>query len=381
MKKIALVCDWLTGMRGGEKCLHAMCEIIPHVDIFSLVYYPNNFNAEFVNHHTVTSFIQILPGNDKTFRRYLPLFPKAIESFDFSNYDLVLSFSHCVAKGVRVPNGIPHICYCHTPVRYAWDMRAQYLASLSSLKKGIAEWLLNRLQKWDVKSANRVGYFIANSHHVQQRIKRCYGRDSRVIYPPVDIDRFKVSFRNKGYYLVFSAFVPYKRIDLAVQTFNRNGQSLIVAGGGPEFHRLKAAAKSNIEFVLNPDDNTAVKLYRGCKALIFPGEEDFGIVPLEAQACGKPVIAFGRGGALETVVGLDQKGACQATGLFFSEQTLEAMQDGVERFEAHQNQFSPDICRRNAGKFNVDRYKKQMCGYIHSVTGVTIEKNVSKISP
>ena len=364
--KIAFVCDWLTGMRGGEKCLKVMCETYPNANIFTLVHYPENFNGEFAGHRINASFVQKLPGNDKTFRRYLPLFPKAIESFDLSGYDVVLSFSHCVAKGVKVPYGIPHICYCHTPMRYAWDMRQQYFGRFGFLKRKVIESVLDRLQQWDAKTADRVDHFIANSDNVQRRIAHCYQRDSKVIYPPVDVDRFTVSENHQGYYLVLSAMVPYKRIDLAVQTFNQNGCRLIVAGTGPELGRLRAVAKSNIEFIQNPDDHTVQQLYAGCKALIFPGQEDFGIVPLEAQACGKPVIAYGKGGALETVIGMDAADG-GGTGVFFQEQTVSQLQSAIKRFQENVSIFNPQICRQNAERFNRTRYQSEMALFIQNV--------------
>ncbi|MHC5089164.1 MAG: glycosyltransferase [Planctomycetota bacterium] len=364
--KIALVCDWLTGMRGGEKCLQVMCEVFPQADIFTLVNYSENFKGEFENHRITTSFIQKLPGHVRTFRRYLPLFPKAIESFDLSGYDLVLSFSHCVAKGVRVPAGVPHICYCHTPMRYAWDMRQAYLIGMNPLKRPVAKWLLNRLKKWDAATTDRVDHFVANSRHVQKRIKRFYGRDSQVIFPPVDSERFSVSSNHDGYYLVLSAMVPYKRIDLAVRAFNQNGKRLIIAGSGPEHHRLKSAAGSSIEFILKPDDQKVQQLYAGCKALIFPGEEDFGIVPLEVQACGKPVIAYGKGGALETVVGIDSTDP-DPTGVFFGQQTIKDLNAAIAHFESNKSAFNPQNCRQNAERFNRSRFQTQMTNFIHDI--------------
>jgi glycosyltransferase involved in cell wall biosynthesis len=314
--KIAIVCDWLTGMRGGEKCLKALCELYPKADIFTLVYYPEKFNSEFESHRVTTSFIQKLPCNAQTFQRYLPLFPKAIQSFDLSGYDIVVSFSHCVAKSVIAPKHVPHICYCHTPVRYAWDMRDQYLNGMNFLKRTVVSFILNRFKKWDAATADRADSFLANSKYIQQRITRCYDRNSQVVYPPVNVSRFSVSDHNQGYYLILSAMVPYKRIDLAIQAFNLNGKHLIIAGGGCDCKHLMAMAESNIEFIVYPDNQKVEQLYMDCKALIFPGEEDFGIVPLEAQACGKPVIAFAKGGALETVIGVNEINA-SATGVFF----------------------------------------------------------------
>ena len=364
--KIACICDWLTSMRGGEKCLQAFCQMYPHADIFTLVYYPENFDVEFEGHRITTSFIQKLPGNRHTFRKYLPLFPKAVESFDLSRYDLVVSFSHCVAKSVIVPDQIPHICYCHTPVRYAWHMRQAYLHGMNIVKKAFISHSLNRLQRWDRATADRVNHFIANSQNVQQRIQFCYDRDSKVIYPPVDVDRFTVSDHDQGYYLVMSALVPYKRIDLAVETFNKNGKRLLIAGAGPEMGKLKKSAQSNIEFVIAPDDRTVEKLYADCIALIFPGHEDFGIVPLEAQASGKPIIAYAKGGALETVIDIASS-VPNPTGVFFNEQTQESLQKAIDKFEASRHKIQSGDCRHNAQRFNVSAYKSQMADYIEKI--------------
>jgi len=375
MQKIAFVCDWLTGMRGGEKCLKAMCEVYPNADIFTLVSFPENFNGEFADHRIFTSFIQRLPGNDRSFRRYLPLFPRAVEAFDLGGYDRVVSFSHCVAKGVRVPAGVPHLCYCHTPMRYAWSMRQQYLQNTGRLKRAAASLVLNRLRRWDAATAGRVDQFIANSANVQQRILNCYRRDSKVIYPPVDVGRFSVSTADEGYYLVMSAFVPYKRLDLAVEAFTRSRRPLVVAGSGPECRHLQQAAGETVRFVISPDDRTVQKLYAGCRALIFPGEEDFGIVPLEAQASGKPVIAFGRGGALETVI--DVADAAAPTGLFFYEQSVDALQEALTRFEGLRRQIAAADCRRNAERFDTAVYRAQMRDVIETLTAPEARKSGS----
>ena len=303
--KIALICDWLTGMRGGERCLEAICELYTDSDVFTLVHFPGTVSQTIESHKIHTSYIQKLPGDLKRFRRYLPLFPNAIERFDLSKYDCILSFSHCIAKGVKVPSGIPHICYCHTPMRYAWHMRNEYLNGFSYLEKKLAGCMLNHLRNWDKKSSSGVTQFIANSKNVQNRIKQAYKRDSKVIYPPVDCNRFTISNEDDGYYLIVSALVPYKRIDIAVEAFGATERKLLIAGNGPELPRLKKMASANVSFIENVADEEVVKYMSKCTALIFPGEEDFGIVPLEAQSCGKPVIAFGKGGALETVIGLN----------------------------------------------------------------------------
>lgn len=365
--RIAFVCDWLTGMRGGERCLKAACELYPDADIFTLVYFAKSFSCEFEGHRITTSFIQKLPCNPRSFRWYLPLFPRAIESFDLQDYDLVVSFSHCVAKGVKSKSSTPHLCYCHTPVRYAWDVRDQYLDAMGFCRKRLISLFLDGLQEWDITTARRVNFFVANSRNTQQKIRRFYGRDSQVIYPPVDVERFTVSTQHDDYYLIVSGLVPYKRIDLAVQAFNQNGKRLIVAGSGPECKRLKKNAKRNVEFVENPDDQVVQLLYANCRAQIFPGEEDFGIVPVEAQACGKPVIAYGKGGALETVIGMDASDHQAATGVFFYEQDPESLLSAIEQFEGKEEIFKPENCRLNAKRFDVNRYKTEMVECIEAV--------------
>ncbi|MFA5239543.1 MAG: glycosyltransferase [Phycisphaerae bacterium] len=367
--KIALVCDWLTAMRGGERCLDAICEIYPDADIFTLVHYPGSVSKTIEAHKIQTSYVQYLPGSKKNFRIYLPLFPHAVQKFDLSGYDYVLSFSHCVAKGIKVPRGLLHICYCHTPMRYAWHMRDAYMDTVPRLERLPIEYMLNRLRKWDAGVSSRVTHFIANSKNTQNRIREAYNRDSVIIYPPVDCSRFAVSENDDGYYLVLSALVPYKRIDIAVKAFSATGQKLVIVGNGPELPRLKTMASANISFVDNASDKQVVEYLKKCRALIFPGEEDFGIVPLEAQACGKQVIAFGRGGALETIVGLDrtQAGQTNATGIFFYEQTPEALQESILLFEKTKNRFDPQKCRDNVLRFDRPSYQKSMQNYIQSV--------------
>jgi glycosyltransferase involved in cell wall biosynthesis len=366
--KIAFICDWLTAMRGGERCLEAMCEIYADADIFTLVHFQGAVSKTIETHRIQTSYVQRLPGSTKNFRIYLPFFLHAIQKIYQSGYDCILSFSHCAAKGVKVPNGLLHICYCHTPMRYAWHMRDAYLDTLPQPKRIMTEYMLNYLKRWDAKTSSGVTHFIANSKNTQNRIKDAYSRDSIVIYPPVDCSRFAVSDNDDGYYLVLSALVPYKRIDIAVKAFVAVGRKLIIVGNGPELPRLKNMAAANISFVDNADDNEVVEYLKKCRALIFPGEEDFGIVPLEAQACGKQVIAFGKGGALETIIGLDHNQAANATGLFFYQQSPQALQESILLFEKLKDRFDPLKCRDNALRFDRPVYQQSMQNYIQSVT-------------
>jgi len=365
--KIAFVCDWLTGMRGGERCLEAACELYPDADIFTLVHFPGSVSEKIESHKIRTSYIQNLPRKKK-FRRYLPLFPHAIQQFDLSGYDCVLSFSHCVAKGVKVPKGIPHICYCYTPMRYAWHMQSEYLSKFSYLKKWAATVVLDYLKNWDKKTSSRVTHFIASSKNVQNRIKQTYNRNSVVIYPPVQCSRFTISDSDDGYYLIVSALVPYKRIDVAIKAFGLTSKKLVIIGSGPELARLKSMASPNASFIENANDNQVVEYMKKCKALIFPGEEDFGIVPLEAQACGKPVIAFAKGGALETIIEIGQSAREKVgpTGIFFFEQNPTAIVETISIFEKKRDRFDPQVCRNNALRFDRSVFMKRLQHYIEN---------------
>ncbi|MFA6235252.1 MAG: glycosyltransferase, partial [Bacteroidota bacterium] len=326
--RVALVHDWLTGMRGGEKCLEVLCELYPDAPIHTLVAFPEKV-SEIIRGHTIhTSFLQHLPSVEKRYRHYLPLFPSAIERFDLRGFDLVLSSSHAVAKGVRVPSNALHISYVHTPMRYVWDMFDQYFNrdTVGSTQLALIRLVAKRIRRWDVRTAARVHHFIANSRYVAERIQRIYGRSATVIYPPVETSRFTVSSVDDGSYLVVSALVPYKRVDLAVIAANRAGIRLRIIGDGPERARLEAIAGPTIRFEGWLPDAEIERAYAQCHALLFPGEEDFGIVPVEAMASGKPVIAFGKGGALETVIeGL--------SGVHFPEQSPESLLEALTRFE------------------------------------------------
>ena len=351
--RIALVHDWCTGMRGGEKCLEVLCEIFPEAPIYTLLHNPGSMSPLIESKTFVTSFIDHLPAKTKQYRKYLPLFPLAAELFDLSDFDLVVSTSHAVAKNVRVRKGALHICYCHTPMRYVWEMYDEYFGKG---KAGLAtRWAMKvlrpALQWWDVRTADRVHYYIANSENVRQRILRYYRRDAEVIFPPVDTERFQLSQQNEGFHLIVSALVPYKRVDLAVEVFNRTGQPLVIAGTGPESDRLKGMAKRNITFLGWQSDDQLAALYSRCSALLFPGVEDFGIVPLEAQASGKPVIAFGKGGALETVVD-------GVTGVFFSRQDAESLEEAIRT--ASGIAFDPTRIREHALRFSRSNYRKNM---------------------
>jgi glycosyltransferase involved in cell wall biosynthesis len=355
--KIALVHDWLTGMRGGEKCLEVLADLFPDATLFTLLHNRGAVSPAIERLPIRTSFIQKMPGAARRYRHYLPLFPKAVERLDLSGHRVIVSSSHCVAKGVISPPGALHICYCYTPMRYVWDLFDDYFAveRVGWLKHQVIRRIAGRLRSWDARTAGRVHYFIAISHHVRERIQRHYGRTAEVIYPPVDTSFFAASEGYGDYFLVVSALAPYKRVDLAIEAFNRLGLRLLVIGTGPEEQRLKAAAKPNVEFLGWQPDEKLREYYAGCRALIFPGEEDFGIVPVEAMASGKPVIAFAKGGALETVI-------AGTTGLFFNEQTVDRLIDTVRRFD--ESRFSPRSIRAHALRFDREVYRREMKRFI-----------------
>jgi len=354
---VALVHDWLTGMRGGEKCLEVLCELFPDAPIYTLLHNKGAMSPLIESKKIVTSFIDSLPKKTEKYRSYLPLFPVAMEQFDFSEFDLVISTSHAVAKNAKVRSDALHICYCHTPMRYVWEMYGQYFGKENTgpVIRAAMKTFRPLLRSWDVRTANRVHYYIANSENVRNRIRRYYNREATVIFPPVDTDQFTISTSDEGYFLMVTALVPYKRVDLAIEACNRSGERLLIVGKGTETEKLTAMAKPNIEFLGWKSDEALAHLYRGCKALIFPGEEDFGIVPLEAMATGKPVVAYGKGGALETVV----EGI---TGTFFYDQTVESLSSSL--LKVRSMSFDPAIIRNHALQFSRSIYKQKMREFI-----------------
>lgn len=358
--RVALVQDWLTGMRGGEKVLEALCEIFPNADIFTLVYLPEKISERIRRHVVRSSFIQRLPFAHKRHQLYFPLFPAAIEQFELSEYDLVVSTSHCVAKGVLTRPDTLHICYSHTPVRYAWDFRHLYQQSARPrwLARTVLPLALSYLRTWDEASANRADLYIANSRNVAMRIARYYGRHATVVHPPVDTRWYtpEAPVRDGDHYLLVSAMVPYKRDDLALEVLVERGLPFLVVGDGPERKNLERIGRNGRgRFVGRSTDEELLQYYRRCKALLYPGEEDFGITPVEANACGRPVIAYGKGGALETQVD-------GATGLFFEHQTCQSLSDVLERFEGIS--FDSPQIRSHAERFSKERFLQQLSGVL-----------------
>ncbi len=360
--RVAIVHDWLPLVGGAERVLEQLLAVYPQADVFTLFDFVSRDDARFLKGVSVTtSVLQKFPFAKRHYRNLLPLFPFAIEQFDLSQYDLVISSSSAVAKGVITSPDQLHVCYCHSPMRYAWDLQAQYLEQ-TGLKTGIRSmfirYILFRLRMWDVVSANRVDSFIANSGYISARIAKTYRRNSTVIYPPVDIDRFQVKQHKEDFYLAASRQVPYKRIDLIVEAFRQMpDKKLIVIGDGPEHRKIKALAGDNVEILGYQPDAVLIDYLRRAKAFVFAAQEDFGILPVEAQACGTPVVAFGRGGARETV--LDK-----FTGLLFDEQTTESLVDAIARFERLQGNFRiPDI-RIHAESFSTERFKSNIKRHI-----------------
>ena len=352
--KVALVHDWLTGMRGGEKCLEVLCELFPEADLYTLLHQKGKLSQNIESRSIRTSFVQHLPFGLKKYRHYLPLFPLAIEQFDLSAYDLIVSSSHCVAKGVRLNNSTYHISYVHTPMRYVWDQFNTYFRQPRTswpVRIG-AELMRPYLQRWDRNTAKRVDTFLCNSNNIRKKILEYYGRESQVIYPPVDLSRFKPGDTKADYYLMVGAFAPNKRVDLAVHAFNKLKLPLKISGSGQDEEYCRSIAGETIEFLGTLSNEKLLELYQQARALVFPGEDDFGITPLEAQACGTPVIAFAAGGVLETVT--DQ------TGLFFKEQKVEALVKAVEIMERKWEVFVPEKFQEQLSRFGRGHFKEQM---------------------
>ena len=367
-KKISVVHEWLLSYAGSEQVTARILKTFPQAKLFSVVdFLTDKQRSFFGDRQAQTTFIQRLPGAHKHYQKYLPLMPLAIEQLDVSDADIVISSAHAVAKGVLTGPDQLHISYVHSPMRYAWDLQHQYLRE-SGLNKGlkgwVTKWLLHKLRLWDYRTANGVDHFIANSHFIARRIKKIYGRDATVIYPPVAVDEFPCVEQKENFYLTASRMVPYKKMDLIVEAFTQMpDKKLVVIGDGGEFKKISAIAQghANITLLGYQSFDVLKSHMQRAKAFVFAAEEDFGITPVEAQACGTPVIAFGKGGALETVRPL---GCDKPTGLFFHEQSVESLCQAVTTFEEHAPLLLASSCRLNAERFSEARFQQEFATYV-----------------
>lgn len=365
--KTAIVCDWLVVIGGAEKFLAHLLECFPEADLFATVDFIDADKRAFLKGKKITtSFIQQLPFAKKYYRNYLPLMPLAIEQLDMSPYDLIISSSHAVAKGIITGPDQTHISYVHSPMRYAWDLQHQYLKETRLDRKKIsgflARYFLHKMRLWDVRSALNVDHFVANSQFIARRIYKTYRREASVIYPPIDLDKFSPIEQKENYYLAISRLVPYKRMDLIAASFRKMpDKRLVIIGDGPDYKKIKALAGKNVELLGYQDNEIVLRYMQRAQALIFAAEEDFGLVPVEAQACGTPVIAFGKGGALETVRGMHQE---NPTGIFFHEQCVEAVCEAVKEFQKIADSITSSACVENAKRFSPANFQRSFMEFV-----------------
>lgn len=364
--KVAVIHDWLPLIAGAERVLEQIVQVFPQADIYTLFnFLTPEEEKTFGNCKITASYLNKLPKVKKYYRKLLSFCPQAIESFDLSSYDIVISSSHFVAKGVITGPEQPHISYVHSPARYAWDLTHEYLKQTNmdrGIKGYLARSMLSKFRIWDYRTANGVDHYVANSGFIKKRIWKVYRREADVIYPPVDIHRFQFSEKKEDFYLAASRLVPYKRLDLIAQAFaKRPDLKLVLIGDGPEMPKIKAIAENarNIKLMGYQDNKVMVDHMQRARAFVFAAEEDFGIIPVEAQACGTPVLAYGAGGALETVIGYDENPK-QATGLFFPEQTVDALTAALDLFEEVYKKISPQNCRTQAEKFAPEVFRQKL---------------------
>ncbi|WP_354676927.1 glycosyltransferase family 4 protein [Cupriavidus plantarum] len=371
--RVAVIHEWLSTYAGSERVLEQILRIWPEADLFSVVdFFPDAQRAVLQGKHATTTFIQRLPRARKSFRSYLPLMPLAVEQLDLSGYDLVISSSHAVAKGVITGPGQLHVSYVHSPMRYAWDLQHQYLTE-SRLTRGPKSWIaraiLHYMRLWDQRTAHGVDLFVANSAYVARRIHKVYGRDAEVVYPPVDVERFTLSEQREEFYLTASRLVPYKKVSLIVEAFAAmRDKQLVVIGDGPDYERIRDMATPNVRVLGYQSDAVLVEHMQRARAFVFAAEEDFGIVAVEAQACGTPVIALGQGGARETVI--DSRDRDLRTGVFFPRQTVEDIVRAVCRFEGS-GPVLPAACRRNALQFSPERFRAEFLAMVRAAMART----------
>lgn len=356
--KVAFIHDWLTGMRGGEKVLEELIDIFPESEIFTLLHIRGSVSKKLESKKIHTSFIQKLPLKKKFYRHYLPFFPAAIESFNLKGFDLVFSSSHCVAKGAIPYPGVPHVCYCHTPMRYAWDLFHDYFGRKKGFYRTFIDLIMKQLRLWDVASSKRVDLFIANSNLVKERIWRYYRREAEVVHPPVNTDFFRCKEKSREFFLMVSSHVPYKRIDIALSAFSKlKSEKLIIVGKGPLLKKHLKLAPPNVEFRMDINDDELKDLYCRAKAFIHTAKEDFGMVMAEAQSCGTPVIAFGEGGSKDIVK--------ENTGILFKEQSPESLYNALKSF--HPDDFDPAFIRENSLRFSKKNFRVKILNMIKEI--------------
>jgi glycosyltransferase involved in cell wall biosynthesis len=366
--RVAIIHYWFVFNGGGERVVEALAEMFPQADLFCLVADPTTMTPRLRSHKLTTSFLQHIPGSRRWYRHLLPLYPLALEQLDVSNYDLILSLESGPTKGVISHSDCCHICYCLSPMRYLWDLYPEHRRSLGPLTRVVFSLVAHYMRIWDLASSARVDSFGAISQTVASRIRKHYRRDASIIYPPVEVSAGQVTENIEDYYLVVGRMVDYKRTDLAIQACNKLNRRLRIIGDGNQYKRLRRLAGATIEFLGNVDDKTVRQNYAHCRALLFPGEEDFGIVPVEAQSFGRPVIAYGRGGALETVMGMSPSLPANpeaSTGVFFSDPTPESLAEAIQFFESVETRFSPSFIRSSVERFDTARFKAEMGEFIH----------------
>lgn len=365
---IGIVADWLVTYAGAERVIKEFVDLYPDSELYSVVdFLSDESRQHFHNKRAKTTFIQKFPSAAKKYQKYLPFMPLAIEQLDVSSHDIILSSSHAVAKGILTGPDQLHISYVHSPIRYAWDLQHQYLREANidkGLKGLIAKWILHKIRLWDYRTANGVDHFVANSKFIARRIKKVYGREADVIYPPVDVNRFSLCKQKDDYYFTASRLVPYKRIDIIVEAFSHMPEKkLVVIGDGSEMTKIKSKASKNVEILGYQSNNVMEEHMRKAKAFVFAAEEDFGITPVEAQACGTPVIAFGKGGALETIRPF---GTNSPTGLFFDKQEVGSIISAINQFENIKDVVDPVACRDNALHFSSERFQREITNYVET---------------
>jgi glycosyltransferase involved in cell wall biosynthesis len=363
--RVAIVHYWFTAYGGGERVVESLSEIFPQADIFALVADRKAMPETLRQHSVADSFLSRIPGAKRLYRHLLPLYPIALEQFDLSAYDLVISSESGPAKGVITSPQTCHICYCHSPMRYIWDLYHEARKSMNPVTRAIFSAAAHYMRLWDFSTAARVDYFVANSRYIAARIRKCYRRESAVIYPPANWATGYISQKVDDYYLAVGRLVPYKCIDLAIEACNRLQRHLRIVGTGPEYKRLKRMAGPTVEFLGRLDEQLLHETYANCRALLFPGEEDFGIVPVEAQSHGRPVIAFGRGGVLETVTGgfADDCEDGKCTGVFFQQSSPESLCAAIRQFEQVEVGFRPEFIRASVERFSQERFKTEFAAF------------------